>query len=335
MPPDPLPATARPVLFILGPTAVGKSALALEMAERFGAALLSLDAMQVYRGADIGTGKPTAEEQARVPHGGINLVEPGERFTTADFLRHAAAFLAQCRREGRPVIAAGGTGLYFRALTRGLCEAPATPPALQAELDALPLEALRERLRRVDPSMAEPAASPLDLANPRRIARAIAVAEISGKSLLQWQLETPEPLIPVQDFTSVLLLRDLPDLRERIAARVRSMVSAGWADEVARLVTQHGLPAIRDFPAIGYGSLAIDRKEAARKLDISFPDKALSEKALHRISTQPVAPDIVEQIIIDTRHYAKRQLTWFRKESIVRQINLSRSATLNFLEWWT
>ena len=116
-----------PPLFLLGATAVGKSAVALELARARGAAILALDAMQVYRGANIGVGKPTAAERAEIPHGGLDLAEFGETFDVARYVEHAAAFLAEQHAAGRPVMVVGGTGLYFRALTRGLCDAPPTP----------------------------------------------------------------------------------------------------------------------------------------------------------------------------------------------------------------
>src|SRR6202012_4280804 len=135
------------------------------------AAILAMDAMQVYRGADIGTSKPTTAEQAEVPHGGLDLAEFGTSFDVAQYLRHAETFLRGQREADRRVIVVGGTGLYFRALTRGLCEAPQGSEELRAELAALSTEELRARLKRIDP----PILAQIDAKNPRRLARAIEV----------------------------------------------------------------------------------------------------------------------------------------------------------------
>ncbi|HSI85949.1 MAG: tRNA (adenosine(37)-N6)-dimethylallyltransferase [Candidatus Methylacidiphilales bacterium] len=342
------------ILFLPGPTAVGKSALAMAMAEERGAAILSMDAMQLYRGADIGTGKATSEERGRVLHGGLDLLNPGESFSVADYLRYAAAFLETCRAQGQPVIIAGGTGLYYRALTRGLCEAPATSEALRLELDALPLEALQARLKRVDPeavgalpqspdaisgcrSKSNGSSSPaalsslpafpaLDLQNPRRVARAIAVVEMTGISLAEWQRRTPPPLLAPGTYATCLLIRDLGDLRERIRLRVHAMLQAGWVDEVRTLLVRHGTEALARFQAIGYPEIA-----AWCVNDMLTGCSAAQSPP----STHPLPAEVVEQIVLDTQHYAKRQLTWFRKELIVRQVNLSHSPILNLQEWWT
>src|SRR3984957_6220398 len=174
-------------LFFLGATGVGKSAAAMEMAHAWGnAAILCMDAMQVYRGADIGTSKPTTAERAEVPHGGLDLVEFGTSFDGAQYLKRAEAFLREQREAGRRTIIVGGTGLYFRALTRGLCEAPQGSDELRAELNGLSVEQLRARLKAIDPAMLER----IDAANPRRLVRAIEVMESTGRSLREWQEET-------------------------------------------------------------------------------------------------------------------------------------------------
>ncbi len=153
--------------------------MSMKWARHSGAAILAMDAMQVYRGADIGTGKPTAAERAKIPHGGLNLVEFGENFDVARYLEHATTFLREQRETGRRVIIVGGTGLYFRALTQGLCDVPQGSDELRAELNALSVEHLRERLEKIDPAMLER----LDSSNPRRLIRAIEVKEETGRSL--------------------------------------------------------------------------------------------------------------------------------------------------------
>lgn len=272
--------------------------MALELARQKGAAILALDAMQVYRGADIGTSKPTAVERAEVPHGGLDLVEFGEGFDVARYLAHAAAFLREQREARRGVILVGGTGLYFRALTRGLCEAPQGSEALRAELQGLPVAELRERLRRVDPAMLER----VDAANPRRLARAIEVMETSGRSLHDWQEATPAPL--VREFTAFWLQREKDDLQARIEARVEAMFAQGWVEEVRGLVARHGPEAVQAFPAIGYREIA--------------------DLLAGSISTAAAKSDI----LVATRQYAKRQLTWFAREPNLREVMLSGNQPL-------
>jgi tRNA dimethylallyltransferase len=287
-----------PCTFLLGATGVGKSAVALELARARGAAILALDAMQVYRGADIGVGKPSAAERTEIPHGGLDWAELGEAFNVARYVEHATAFLAEQERAGRPVVIAGGTGLYFRALTQGLCEAPPTPGPLRDELNALPLAELRARLERVDAPMLEK----LDPANPRRLLRAIAVMETTGRSLAAWQAETPPPA--VREFRACWLQRPKWELDRRIAARVEAMFDAGWVDEVRGLVARHGAEAVGAFPGIGY------REIAAALASGATPDGAA----------------VKSHILVATRQYAKRQLTWFRREPRLEAVTLLGAA---------
>ena len=242
-------------IFLVGATGTGKSAAAMEVARDWAragvrAAILCMDAMQVYRGADIGTSKPTVAERAEIPHGGLDLVEfapaaGSKPFDVAQYLKHAAAFLREQREAGRRVIVVGGTGLYFRALTRGLCEAPQGSEELRSELALLSVDELRERLKAVDPGMLER----IDAANPRRLARAIEVMEATGRSLGEWQEETPEPL--VREFTAIWIQREKAELESRIAARVEAMFAQGWVEEVRRLMERHGGEAVRSFAGIG------------------------------------------------------------------------------------
>ncbi len=289
-------------LFLLGATGVGKSAAALELARAWGGgervAILCLDAMQVYRGADIGTSKPTLAERGEIPHGGLDLVELGEAFDVAQYLAHAAEFLRTQHAAGRRVIVVGGTGLYFRALTQGLCEAPRGSAELRAELGSMRVEQLRERLRRADPAML----AHLDADNPRRLARAIEVMETTGKSLRVWQEETPEPL--VRAFTGLWLQREKDDLHARLATRVEEMFATGWTDEVRRLVARHGVETVRGFAGIGYRPIA----DALAK---SNPLSEATRARLHR------------DIRVATRQYAKRQLTWFAREPTLQKVMLT------------
>ncbi len=290
------------IIFLLGPTAVGKSEVALRLAAEEGGAILSLDSMQVYRGLDIGTGKPTAAERAQVPHGGLDLVSWREhRFDTARYTEAAAAFIAEHR--GRPLYVVGGTGLYFRALTQGLSEAPPASPELRDELAALPLAELQMRLRALDPGQAEVAG--FDWENPRRVQRALEVVTATGMPLRRWQAEraTP-PLLAEGSFRALLLLRERDDLRARIAVRVGKMMGGGWIGEVRALLAEGGAGSLAGCAALGYDTLGawVERGEPAEEL----PAARLG-------------------IIDATRQYAKRQLTWFRRESKVEPLMIPSS----------
>jgi tRNA dimethylallyltransferase len=294
---------SRFMIFLVGATGVGKSAVAMELARKSGAAILAMDAMQVYCGADIGTSKPTAAERAEIPHGGLDLVEFGENFDVAQYLRHAETFLREQREAGRAVIVTGGTGLYFRALTRGLCAAPQGSEELRAELNVLSVGELCERLKKIDPAMLER----LDSSNPRRLVRAIEVMEATGHSLHEWQEETPEPLI--REYRAFWLQREKEELHERIERRVEAMFAAGWLEEVGKLTERHGLAAMRHFPGIGYREIA----EMLQTVDESSA-----------VTLEKVKGDI----FVATRQYAKRQLTWFSREPSLEIVMLSGTQPL-------
>jgi len=302
-------------IFLVGATGTGKSAGAMELARALGgsmgAAILAMDAMQVYRGADIGTSKPTAAERAEVPHGGLDLVDFEANFDVAQCLKHAAVFLREQREAGRRVIIVGGTGLYFRALTRGLCEAPQGSEELRRELSTLSVEELRVRLGKVDPAML----GRVDASNPRRLARAIEVMESTGRSLRKWQEETPEPL--VREFTAWWIEREKAELEERIAQRVEAMFAAGWVEEVRGLVERYGLEEVRGFPGIGYGEIAeaIELRGQLRS-QIEFGNEGT----------------VKSDILVATRRYAKRQLTWFAREPSLQRVMLTGNQSLSLVQ---
>ncbi len=273
------------IVFVVGPTGVGKSDIALQLARRLNAAILVMDSMQVYRGANIGTSKPSRAEQQEIAHGGLDLVDIGESFDVGGYLKHADFFLDRCSRIGQSVVIVGGTGLYYRALTQGLCEAPSAANELRELLAQMTLEELQKRLAETDPEIVPH----LDLKNPRRIARAIEVMETTGISLRKWQQDTKPPL--VKSFRTFYIERDKSDLHARINQRVDHMFEAGWVEEVRTLVERHGLDALLNFPAIGYPEIAAWLQSGGD---------------LHPVK---------EAIALATRQYAKRQLTWFRRES--------------------
>jgi tRNA dimethylallyltransferase len=325
-------------IFLVGATGTGKSAAAMELARTFPgrAAVLAMDAMQVYRGADIGTSKPTAAERAEIPHGGLDLAEFGASFDVAQYLKHAAAFFREQREAGRRVIVVGGTGLYFRALTRGLCEAPQGSKALRAELSSLAVEQLRERLRKIDPAMLER----IDAANPRRLARAIEVKEATGRSLRDWQEETPEAL--VRDFTAFWIQRGTAELARRIEARVEAMFSQGWVEEVRRLVERYGVEAVRSFAGIGYREIAERLREPdqitklARLPNFEEGEEGGAMELRGQGRSQAPAEGgklgnegtVKRDILVATRRYAKRQLTWFAREPNLQKVMLTGNQVL-------
>ncbi len=324
-------------IFIVGATGAGKSAAALEVARTFvsskgGVAILAMDAMQVYRGADIGTSKPTAAERAEFPHGGLDLVDFGASFDVAQYLRHAAAFLREQREAGRRVIVVGGTGLYFRALTRGLCEAPQGSDKLRAELGTLSVEELQEWLKKIDPAMLER----LDASNPRRLTRAIEVMESTGRSLRVWQEETPEPL--VRDFTAFWIQREKAELAARITARVEAMFTAGWVEEVRGLVERYGIEAVRGFAGIGYREIGEGwGREAGQRSSRHYPQcvpkwskeqgglnwKGRMRKTGRHRRGAAATTEVKRDILVATRQYAKRQLTWFAREPNLQPVMLT------------
>src|SRR2546428_10174432 len=211
---------------IVGPTASGKSALALDLAERLGAEIVSADSRQIYRDLDVGTAKPTTAERARVPHHCLDLVAPGELFDAARFRDAARAAIADIARRGRVPLVVGGTGLYVRALLGGLCPAPPRAPALRAALAAEDAAALHRRLRALDPA----AAARIAPTDARRIVRALEVALVSGGPPLRWQAEH-RFAETAYDALLIGLARPTAELDARIAARGRAMLEAGFLDE--------------------------------------------------------------------------------------------------------
>ena len=284
------PTRPPPALAILGPTASGKSALALQLAEQLGGEVLCCDSMQVYRGMDIGTAKATPSERAAIPHHLVDLVPPDEQFHAAAWAEAANAIIRDAEKRERLPIIVGGTGLYYRALVRGLFEAPRSDPDIRArhktEADVQGIPALHERLRLID---AEAAARimPGDLV---RISRALEVYEQTGATISELRRQQPVPPVPLRIF-SVLLEFDMDVLRSRIATRVDHMMSAGFLDEV-RGLRAAGFAAARSMQALGYKQLGLHL------------DGALTLEAA------------VAETKSATAAYARRQRTWFRREEV-------------------
>ena len=289
-------AASPPIIVILGPTASGKSAVAMELARRTGAEILSVDSMQVYRHVDIGTAKPTPAERSQVRHHLIDVVEPNEDFTVARFVERADGVIADARQRGVPLIATGGTPLYYKALFEGLFEGPSADSTIRARLKEEPLDALHARLAQIDPA----AASRIHANDRKRLVRAIEVFELTGKPITSFQTDWLRAA-GRHDATWFGLSWDKDELNRRINARVKQMIEAGWVEETRALLDRYGTLSRTASEATGYAELI--------------------EHILERSSLD----DAVEQIKIATRQLARRQMKWFRRFRHVRWLDGSQS----------
>jgi len=297
-----MPADTRPsAIALTGPTASGKSALALDWAERLGGEIISVDSALVYRGLDIGAAKPTAAERARVPHHLVDVREPWEPFSAAEFASAARAALDDILARGRIPLFAGGTGLYFRALFDGLSPMPEADPVLRAhiaaEADARGWAALHAELAQVDPD----AAARIHATDPQRIQRALEVYRASGRPISAWQRDHAPQRLPVRLLTLVLAPAERAVLHARIATRFDAMLADGFLDEVRGL---RALPALRAHPApLDLPALrAVGYRQAWEYLDAIEGGANEGEAfAVFR-----------ERAIAATRQLAKRQFTWLR-----------------------
>ena len=294
---DPPPSILHPGLLLLaGPTAVGKSEIALRLAELLGGEIVSADSMQVYRGMDIGTAKPSAADRARVPHHLIDVVEVTEAFDAAQFVNRARQAVSEIQGRGRVPILCGGTGLYLKAFLQGLGEAPPADAALRAVLESTPLPELLRELAARDPATYER----IDRQNPRRVIRAVEVIRLTGKPFLAQRANwRPSSLVPHPSPLQFGLARSLPDLHQRIANRVDGMFHRGWVAETEQLL-KRGLADNRTaMQALGYRQI-VEHLRGERSL-----------------------PETVELVKVRTRQFAKRQMTWFRGQLALRWINLA------------
>ena len=284
----------KPPVFIAGPTGAGKSEIALVLAERIGGEIISVDSMQVYRGLDIGTAKPAAAEQNRIPHHLIDVVELTEFFDAAKFVVLAEKAVMDIQSRGKTPIFCGGTGLYFQAYLSGLGEAPPADTGLRAELETLPFEDLLRELRERDPAAYEK----IDKQNPRRVIRAVEVIRLTGKKFSDQRADwkTAVALSPPRNITC--FTRDAGDLHDRINMRVEEMFRRGLVEETRELL-KCGLEQNKTaMQAIGYRQI-IEHLRGEREL-----------------------PETVELVKMRTRQFAKRQSTWFRRYGNCRWIKL-------------
>ena len=273
-----------PVIYITGATASGKSALAMRLANTLGGEIISVDSMQVYCGLNIGTAKPSAQEQNEIQHHLIDVAQLSEAFDAAQFVSLAQQALKLIWKRGRVPIFCGGTGLYFRALIEGLGESPPSDESLRDELALMPIESLVAELRIKDPE----AAKQVDLKNPRRVLRAIEVIRLTGRPYSEQRIgwnnvdKAPQNLFCIS--------RDVDVLNQRIHKRVDEMFNQGLVEETQTLIKK-GLRNNRNAcQALGYRQV-LDLLDG--KLDL--------ENVVHQVKTK-------------TRQFAKRQRSWFRNQ---------------------
>ncbi|HLZ03798.1 MAG TPA: tRNA (adenosine(37)-N6)-dimethylallyltransferase MiaA [Bradyrhizobium sp.] len=279
----------KPVL-IAGPTASGKSAFALALAQRCGGVVINADSMQVYRDLRVLTARPTREEEAAVAHRLYGHVDAAVNFSAGAWVADAAKVLEEVRAEGRVPIFVGGSGLYFKALTRGLSAVPPIPPeireAVRARLERDGVEAMHVELARRDAA----SAARLKVHDRTRIARALEVVEATGRSLADWHREGLPPLLSPGSSHAVFLAPDREVLYARIDARFDAMLKAGALEEVARLAARDLDPLLPAMKAHGVPTLIRHLRG-----ELTLEEAAVIGRA-------------------DTRHYAKRQFTWFRHQ---------------------
>ena len=293
----------RPLaIALMGPTASGKSALALEWAQRLGGEIVSVDSALVYRGLNIGAAKPTAEERAQAPHHLIDLRDPWQPYSAAEFASDARIAIAGIVARGKVPILAGGTGLYFRALLQGLSPMPEADPVLRTQIAGQAGErgwaALHAELASIDPQ----AAARIHTTDAQRIQRALEVWRISGRTISDWQRQHSDSRLPLRVLKLVLAPQDRAMLHARIERRFEAMLEAGFLDEVIAL---RALPALQTHPApLDLPALrAVGYRQAWEYLDNDPRMLSLSKDAEFR-----------DRAIFATRQLARRQLTWLRGE---------------------
>lgn len=281
-------------IFIAGPTAAGKSEIALALAEKAGGEIISVDSMQVYRGLDIGTAKPSPAERARVPHHLIDICDLPGSFDAAQFVIQARKAVSEIQSRERTPIFCGGTGLYFKAYLEGLGEAPAARAPLRAELEATPREELLEELRAADPVTYEA----IDRQNPRRIVRAIEVIRLTGKPFSAQRAEWTAAVANSPAGNFFVFWRQATEMHARINQRVASMFERGLVVETEQLLQQGLAENKTAMQAIGYRQV-VEYLRGERKL-----------------------PETIDLVKSRTRQFAKRQLTWFRRHAHSQWIEL-------------
>jgi tRNA dimethylallyltransferase len=299
-------SSAHPIPVVCGPTAAGKTRLALWLAECADVTIVSADSRQLYRGFDVGSAKPTAEERRAVPHCGVDVLEPTQRASAAWWADRADGWIREALARGRIPLVVGGTGLYLRALFGELFDEPPLDEgrrvALQHELSSRPTEELRRGVQALDPARA--------LRGRTQLLRAIEIALLTGRRVSELHRERRRP---AQWPARYLVVDPGPELATRIESRVGAMLADGWREEVRRLIAE--VPA--DAPAwnaTGYRAIRqLERGELAER-------------------------DAVQRVVVETRQYAKRQRTWFRHQlaggDVTRLDPRDGEWTARALSWW-
>lgn len=300
---DSQPTSSPDALGIVGPTGIGKTEIAVALARRLpasakmsGGEIVVVDSMQVYRGMEIGTGKPDARLRREVPHHGLDLVEPEEEFSAAQYVKVVSPAIASIRARGRLPVLLGGSGLYFKALVDGLCQAPPKNATLREKLseqvEAEGAEALHRSLSEVDPV----SAGRIHPNDARRIIRALEVFSETGRALSDWQSQGAPFLGGLETFRWVGLTCDREKLYQKIQARVEGWLNSGWLEEARHLQKRSLSQTARE--ALGYKEL-FDFLEGKRGWE-----------------------ETVQLILRNTRRYAKRQWTWFRANPRIQWIDV-------------
>lgn len=280
----------QPIPIICGPTASGKTALAIQLAEKVSGEIVSADSRQVYLHMDIGTAKPTRQERAMIPHHLIDIVRPDENYSAGRFAQEAERSIEKILSIGKTPIIVGGSGLYLKALTQGLFVAPIIPlemrNKIQEQIQSEGSQKMHRRLEEVDPESAKK----INTQDAKKISRAIEVWETTGVPISK--LQKKEALSPRFQFFTVYLDVQRPDLYARINDRVIQMVRGGLFEETEKLLSLGFNPDLNSMRAVGY------------KESILFLQGKKSKE------------ETIEEIQKNTRHYAKRQVTWFKKTPI-------------------
>jgi tRNA dimethylallyltransferase len=296
-----MPRTFHDCWFLTGATAVGKTAIGIALAERLGAEIIALDSMTIYRGMDIGTAKPPRELRQRVPHHLIDIVDPSDEFSVAQYVDAAAIVVDQIRARGKEPLFVGGTPLYLKSLLRGLFDGPPADWALrneiEQELEQVGQEALYQRLTQVDPV----AASHIHPHDTRRLIRALEVYRATGEPISHQQLEFEDGRA-ANECRVFVLRRRREELHDRIAARVQTMVGEGLVDEVRGLI------------------------ESGRNLGRTASQAVGYREALAFLAGEYDQTEMAARITYRTRRFAKRQGTWFRSLSECRFVELAGEA---------
>jgi len=285
-------------VFLAGPTAVGKSAVALALAESLGGEIISVDSMQVYRGLDLGTAKPSAAERARVPHHLLDVADLSAAFDAAQFVRLATAAVVKIQARGRVPIFCGGTGLYFKAWLEGLGEAPPSDARVRAELEVTPLAELLAELEQRDPLTY----ARIDRQNPRRVIRAVEVIRLTGKPFSAQRANWNPEVRSQKSEVIFCFSREPADLRARIETRVDTMFAAGLVDETRALLSL-GLQQNRNaMQALGY------------------------RQVVAHLAGERGLAETIALVKTKTWQFARRQGTWFRSQLSVERVPLAADA---------